>query len=125
MSIQVNDFQWEPGKNDTEYIKLLELSRDEWQKIAQKAITKLKTLSKTQEPRILSVEEIKNLNDGDVVWIEYSDNRLLPMIVENGCLNRWKYILRICKHMFYDDDYMSRAWSARPTDKQREATPWN
>ena len=43
MSIQVNDFRWEPGKNDAKYIELLESSRDEWQKIAQKAITKLKT----------------------------------------------------------------------------------
>lgn len=50
MSIQVNDFQWEPGKNDAEYIKLLESSRDEWQKIAQKAITKLKTFSMACEP---------------------------------------------------------------------------
>ena len=50
MSIQVNDFRWEPGKNDGEYIKLLESSRDEWQKIAQKAIAKLRTLSKVQEP---------------------------------------------------------------------------
>lgn len=43
MSIQVNDFRWEPGKNDVEYIRLLESSRNEWQKIAQKAIAKLKT----------------------------------------------------------------------------------
>ena len=50
MSIQVNDFQWEPGKNDAEYIKLLKSSRDEWQRIAQKAIAKLKMLSKSQEP---------------------------------------------------------------------------
>ena len=50
MIIQVNDFQWEPGKNDAGYIKLLESSRDEWQKIAQKAIAKLKALSKAQEP---------------------------------------------------------------------------
>lgn len=49
MSIRVNDFRWEPGKNDAVYIKLLESSRDEWQKIAQKAIAKLKALSKAQE----------------------------------------------------------------------------
>ena len=49
MSIRVNDFQWEPGKNDAEYIKLLESSRDDWQKIAQKAIAKLKKLSKEQD----------------------------------------------------------------------------
>lgn len=50
MSIKVNDFRWEPGTNDAEYIKLLESSRDEWERIAQKAISKLKTLSKAQEP---------------------------------------------------------------------------
>lgn len=50
MSIRVNDFQWQPGTNDAEYIKLLESSRDEWERIAQKAISKLKTLSKAQEP---------------------------------------------------------------------------
>ena len=49
MSIQVNDFRWEPGKNDAEYIRLLESSRNEWQKIAQKAIAKLKMLSKVQK----------------------------------------------------------------------------
>ena len=42
MSIQVNDFRWEPGKNDAEYIKLLESSRNEWERIAQKAIAELK-----------------------------------------------------------------------------------
>ena len=56
MNIQVNDFRWEPGKNDAEYIKLLESSRDEWQKIAQKAIAKLKTLLKAHEPRIIDGE---------------------------------------------------------------------
>ena len=41
------DEPWEPGKNDAEYIKLLESSRDEWQKIAQKAIAKLKAQVKS------------------------------------------------------------------------------
>ena len=50
MSIQVNDFRWEPGKNDAEYIKLLESSRDEWQKIAQKAIAKLVKEQKPKPP---------------------------------------------------------------------------
>lgn len=58
MSIQVNDFRWEPGKNDAEYIRLLESSRNEWQKIAQKAIAKLKALSKAQEPRVIVGTEL-------------------------------------------------------------------
>jgi hypothetical protein len=56
MNIQVNDFRWKPGKNDAEYIKLLESSRDEWQKIAQKAIAKLKA----QEP--ISDQDRKDLD---------------------------------------------------------------
>jgi len=58
MSIQVNDFRWEPGKNDAEYIKLLESSRDEWQKIAQKAIAKLKA-QETIEARLHLCESCK------------------------------------------------------------------
>ena len=65
MSIRVNDFRWEPGKNDAEYIKLLESSRDEWQKIAQKVITKLKTLSKAQEPRVMTLDEVKTSEGKD------------------------------------------------------------
>lgn len=42
MSIRVNNFQWDPGRNDREYIKLLEEARDAWKAIAQKAISKLK-----------------------------------------------------------------------------------
>lgn len=48
-SIHVNDFQWNPGKNDIEYIKLLEEARDAWKAIAQKTISKLKQQVKAQE----------------------------------------------------------------------------
>ena len=60
MSIQVNDFQWEPGTNDVEYIKLLESSRDDWKMIAQKAISKLKTLSKAKEPGKVNITIIQS-----------------------------------------------------------------
>ncbi|MCR5826372.1 MAG: hypothetical protein K6G54_07385, partial [Oscillospiraceae bacterium] len=76
MSIQVNDFQWEPGKNDTEYIKLLESSRDEWQKIAQKAIAKLKS----QAPRVMTLEELEGLQEDDVVFVEIKPVRDLTCI---------------------------------------------
>ena len=78
MSIQVNDFRWEPGKNDAEYIKLLESSRDEWQKIAQKAIAKLKALSKAQEPEALDAQK----QDSDVgCWYDITHNYTLEQVV--------------------------------------------
>ena len=97
MSIRVNDFQWEPGKNDAEYIKLLESSRDDWQKIAQKAIAKLKALSKAQEPietRLHLCEScMKEYPECDVTddGIEFGCGAGNDNII--GCtayMNRWK-----------------------------------
>ena len=123
MSIQVNDFQWEPGKNDAEYIKLLESSRDEWQKLAQKAIAKLKALSKAHEPRVMTPTEIAALKVNDIVWYEqhgtYGDF-LAAMVADGGEFIgntlmgvRLRYL-----------DKSERLWTSRPTDAQREATPW-
>jgi hypothetical protein len=80
---------------------------------------------KAQEPRILTVSEIGALANGDVVWVELTDGRLLPMMVEDGCLMRWSFLWRICEDAFYGEDYKARAWTSRPTDEQREVTPWN
>ena len=139
MSIQVNDFQWEPGKNDAEYIKLLESSRDEWQKIAQKAISKLKTLSKEQEPRVMTLEEVDALGDNAIVWLEclyFIDGKntteLKPAIyqADNSSPEEDGYYCVVSswgKSGFYHkDSYMGdwRCWTSRPTDEQREATPW-
>ena len=82
-------------------------------------------LLKAQEPRVMTVSEIGALSNGDVVWVEFTDGRLLPMMVEDGCLMRWRFLWRICEDAFLDDDYKARAWTSRPTDEQRKATPWN
>lgn len=74
MNIQVNDFRWEPGTNDAEYIKLLESSRDEWKRIAQKAISKLKTLSKVQKPKEVIYDDVHMS-----VYCPSCDNRLAGM----------------------------------------------
>ena len=71
MSIRVNDFRWIPGKNDSEYIKLLESSRDDWERIAKKAISKLKTLSKVQEA-IIEPKRI-DLADETKAWLDKMD----------------------------------------------------
>lgn len=82
-------------------------------------------LLKAQELRVMTVSEIGALANGDVVWVEFTDGRLLPMMVEDGCLMRWRSLWRICEDAFYDEDYKARAWTSRPDQATREATPWN
>ena len=79
---------------------------------------------KAQEPRVMTVNEISALDNGSVVWIEFTDGRLLPMIVEDGVLMRWMYLWRICEDAFCDEDYRARAWTSRPDEKRRAETPW-
>lgn len=49
MSIKVQEFRYVPGKNDAEYIKLLKDDAEQWKRIAQKAISKIKELSKVPD----------------------------------------------------------------------------
>lgn len=96
-----------------------------WSLMCYDVANRLEELLKAQEPKVMTVSEIGALANGDVVWIEFTDGRLLPMIVEDGCLMRWRFLWRICEDAFYDENYKARAWTSRPTDEQREATPWN
>lgn len=85
-------------------------------------------LLKEQEPRVMTVDEIKQLSNGDTVWIEISDGRLLPMMVEDGILMRCGYMWRICDEAFCaheEGECAARAWTSRPTYAQREAVPWD
>ena len=98
MSIQVNDFRWEPGKNDREYIKLLEESRDDWKRIAQKAISKLKQQAKAQEPKP-------------------------PVIKENSY--GWKFFYcPLCGREFYADRQHGCVNEAKFCDKCGQAVKW-
>ena len=105
MSIQVNDFRWEPGKNDAEYIKLLESSRDEWQKIAQKAIAKLKALSKAQKT---SLEEVAADHGLAVDGVSFALNQYQTIICEitHGMMSKLSYhakdILQVAQERWCD-----------------------
>lgn len=112
-------------------IKLLESSRAEWQKIAQKAITKLETLSRAQEPRVLSWDEVYANNRPFVVWHEsrYGDEAEPVAFVDGEYVNS-DCTLFIEMNFANQRDYMAdrddgfRFWTAEPTFEQMEATPW-
>jgi len=128
LSIRVNDFRWEPGKNDAEYIKLLESSRDEWQKIAQKAIAKLKVLSKAQEPRVLTLKEVEEIDgqiylerdNGKAMWafVWHNKNSTISFILDG----HYEEYVDVLEKSTYG--YRWRCWSAKPTDAERKAVAW-
>ncbi len=128
MNIQVNDFHWEPGKNDAEYIKLLESSRDWWQKIAKRAIAKLKALLEEQKPKVLTSSELQPDN---LVWFEVpqSDEIWPDLLRKRDWFGHPAWAMRgyasagCYLHDGYGRDW--RCWSARPTDEQRKAVKWN
>lgn len=132
MNIQVNDFHWEPGKNDAEYIKLLESSRDGWQKIAQKAIAKLTTLSKAQEPRVMTLDEVMASTGKDLIleyrpW-RYEDSVVTAATLE-GCGGKGvSFVMSVaCDYAVYNRKHCWgwRCWTSRPTNEQRKAVKWN
>ena len=117
MSIRVNDFQWIPGKNDAEYIKLLESSRDDWERIAQKAIAKLKMLSRAQEPRCISHEEWDE-------WRHIPNGKREPLYAQDSTGGWW--ILNPSNWLeivFLTGEI--KIWNKRPTAAGCEAVKWD
>ena len=84
-------------------------------------------LLREQEPRVLTLEEVRD--EYEVVWLETKYLQPTVCLVDNGESDAdW-----ICFAFGVDDSYpMSwhlcgkswRCWSAKPSDEQREAVPW-
>lgn len=86
-------------------------------------------LLKAQQPRVLTLEEVSNCKPM-LVWVEKShaeglDKSLCPIEI-TGCGT--KGIGFHYGHFDYRTYnrgvYGWRCWTAKPTDEQREATPW-
>jgi len=61
MSIHVNDFKHEPGKNDTKYIALLEKTLKQEQAVTAKAVAKVRKQTKEIENiRNKTIDEFAN-----------------------------------------------------------------
>lgn len=95
-------------------------------------------LLKAQEPRVMTLEEVVALPEGGGdVWIENTSMPGIPPWIIAATLTEkmdWQELGALwfsddCCH--YVSDYNIdtadgwRCWTARPTDEQREATPWN
>lgn len=97
---------------------------DEWLEESRKAIA----LLKAQEPRVMTLEEVKIL-DSDYYYLESmrSPGKELREIVGTYGLTcvTWPGITW-ARQTMGDSGYGKtwRCWTSRPTDEQRKVTPW-
>ena len=91
------------------------------------------TLLEVQEVRVMTLEEVKRLAPDNDVWIEYHELAgwtisavTVREIDDNGMLCRLQCLtFGFDRYGCYGGDWMAwRCWTSRPTDEQREATPW-
>ena len=88
-------------------------------------------LLKAQEPRVMTLEEISSINGGDIIWIEdRSLDQMIAGIKFQSPSKNCYYVMLIgstrpqpFSKELYEVNW--RIWTSRPTDEQREATPWN
>ena len=81
--------------------------------------------------RTLSCEEMKALPDGTVVWKEYVEDdhqcdHLWPAMIDHMWLVNRDGIAAISDSLmeYFQDGYRMRYWTRKPTDEEREKTPW-
>ena len=87
-------------------------------------------LLKKQLPRVLTYKEAKELKAGTDIWMEHKrDSTVTPLMFKSftqGYTYKWFNFYGIqtqsIKAMFYGSSV--RFWTSRPTDKQRNAVPW-
>ena len=81
---------------------------------------------KAQEPRVMTLEEVLG---GDECWVEYPNGGCGYADCYLSYTTNGVDIYRTMQHDFnvplanYGKTW--RCWTSRPTDAQREATPWN
>ena len=85
------------------------------------------SLLKAQEPRVMTLEEAAV---SDFCYVEYSTGDIIPAFVRfavmAGEIKSYKIQTDLGHSYFCADKYgkILRCWTSRPTDAQREATPW-
>ena len=100
-----------------------------------KAAPSVEDLLKAQEPRVMTAEDMWTLKFNDTVIIEQKiPSLLIPAIVRDNI--KHDHALEVLQvvtastdgtanadYEYYGNTW--RCWTSRPTDAQREATPWN
>jgi len=87
-------------------------------------------LPKAQEPRVMTLEEVKELHPDDDVYIERISS--ITGVHYIYAMTVWRVVSKSIKFCpdnatlwFSEYGETWRCWTSRPTDEQREATPWS
>lgn len=91
-------------------------------------------LLREQEPRVLTVEELKTVKDQTDVWLDEPDCMVVAATISNWVEQKNHAVTFFygIKHTAFEErDYMNnnynrtwRCWSARPSPEQMRDTPW-
>ncbi len=96
------------------------------------AVNMALSLLQKQEPKVLTLEEIKklqSLRDG-AIWLEMIEGNVVYPALPEMSLQNVTYLVAIPFRDYRDwlnNEYYGRTWrcwSARPTKEQREKIPW-
>lgn len=68
---------------------------------------------------ILSLDSI-----GDAFWVEYSDGRMVPMVLTNDCHQYGEQLLDGCSFKLADYKKSWRCWRSKPTQEERRSAKW-
>lgn len=90
-------------------------------------------MSDKNEPRVLTLEEVKQLRRRDEIWLEYggAHNKLFMLTISRK--RRWGFTFFRHLPVVWDNyggprtidiTWWWRIWSDRPTQEQREAAKW-
>ena len=79
------------------------------------------SLLKAQEPRVMTLDEIRTMPEGTDVWIE-SGGTIRVDTTDKTLYDRW-FATILNLYLLADYGIAWRAWTARPTNEQRAATP--
>lgn len=88
-------------------------------------------LLKAQEPRVMTLEEVKHLTYGSPYIIETNLRNEEPRLMYGlfshlGLQGTFTFAFTDWRSYLFDVDYGKRwrCWTSRPTEAQKEATPW-
>lgn len=99
-----------------------------WLEYVKNAVVHALELLKEQEPRVMTLDQIKGITDG-VVWVELNGREAVePWIVLQGEIWRPDYNTGYeCWEVCQENEYnmIIRCWSSEPTEKQRRAVKWD
>ena len=93
----------------------------------ENAVKAWEVFSRKQKPRVMSLEEVRA---AEVVWLEQCGTCVCAIKIQNFDNGTMSFAYEYNYHTLFiniDPEYYGkilRCWTARPTDEQMEAEPW-